>query len=193
MKTNKRLQQIIIIVIVCIPFIFLISCSQKQVPLSEAVTPIPTIEQPIEKIETKTVENTSNSEIITEIKQSEPIIQKPKQTPLVVTIKKQNSEKTMVNESTNKEFVISADEKQFNPDSITVKKGSKVKINFNFNDDHIYFGGLDIKSEYFNLKYKKSDKIKTKTVEFTAEKTFSYSGYWPATNAKKASGKIVVE
>jgi len=91
-----------------------------------------------------------------------------------------------------KQFQISADEKAFNPSNVIVNKGDKVKITFNFNDKNIYLGGLDIRSNYFNVQYKKTDSIKSKTIEFIAEKSFVYIGYWPASNREKSSGKVEV-
>ncbi len=92
-----------------------------------------------------------------------------------------------------KRFAISADEKKFDPDTIEVDKGDKVIITFNFNDKNIYFGGLDIRSDYFNVEYRKSDSAKSKTAEFVAEEPFTYTGYWPSSNKKKASGKVEVK
>lgn len=94
--------------------------------------------------------------------------------------------------STVKEFTISADEERFEPSTITVNKGEKVRITFRFNDDEIYFGGLDVKSDFFNVAYRKSDSKKSKTVQFTADKSFSYSGYWPQTSKLKATGKVEI-
>lgn len=91
-----------------------------------------------------------------------------------------------------KEFSIIADEKHYDPETIIVNKGDPVKITFNFNDEDIYFGGLDIKSDYFTVKYRKSDSERSKTVEFTAENSFSYTGYWPGTSKRKATGYVSV-
>jgi len=94
--------------------------------------------------------------------------------------------------STTKEFQISADEQAYNPSTIIVNKGDNVRITFNFNDEKIYFGGLDIRSTFFNIEYRKSDIIKSRTVEFVAQESFKYIGYWPATNKIKATGTIEV-
>ena len=90
-----------------------------------------------------------------------------------------------------KEFAISADDTKFDPSTVTVKKGDKVKVTFSFNDKKIYYGGLDIKSEYFTVTYRKSD-LKTKTAEFTADKSFTFTSYWPSSGVKKAAGKVEV-
>ncbi|MBI5554038.1 MAG: hypothetical protein HY917_04855 [Candidatus Diapherotrites archaeon] len=91
---------------------------------------------------------------------------------------------------TVKEFTVIADEQHFDPATITVSKGDTVRITFSFNDEDIYHGGLDIKSPYFTVSYRKDGS--TKTVEFVAEKSFTYTGYWPATGVRKASGQVEV-
>src|SRR3989338_54336 len=90
------------------------------------------------------------------------------------------------------EFTIVADEKSINPQIVEVKKGQKVKITFEFNDDKIYFGGLDLKSDYWNTVEYQKGSGKNAVVEFIADKSFSYTGYWPDTAAKKASGQVRV-
>ena len=91
-----------------------------------------------------------------------------------------------------KEFSILADDHKFDPSSISVNKGDIVRITFNFNDEDIYYGGLDIKSDYFSVKYRKSDAEKSQSVEFTADKPFTFTSYWPSTGVRKASGKVEV-
>ncbi len=92
-----------------------------------------------------------------------------------------------------KKFTITADDHMFDPSSISVKKGDKVKLTFSFNDPEIYYGGLDVKSEYFTITYRKSDNEESKMVEFTADDSFTFTSYWPATNAIKATGKVDVQ
>ncbi|MFA5141822.1 MAG: hypothetical protein WC471_02545 [Candidatus Woesearchaeota archaeon] len=92
-----------------------------------------------------------------------------------------------------KEFTIMADEYEFNPSSISVNKGDNVKIIFEFVPEKIYYGGLDIKSDYFNVIYRKSDTEISKTVEFIAQQSFTYIGYWPSSGVKKASGAVEVK
>ncbi|MBI4053365.1 MAG: hypothetical protein HY394_04995 [Candidatus Diapherotrites archaeon] len=91
-----------------------------------------------------------------------------------------------------KEFSILADDHRFDPSTISVSRGETVKITFNFNDEDIYYGGLDIKSDYFSVKYRKSDAQKSQSVEFVADKAFTFTSYWPSSGVKKASGKVEV-
>jgi len=91
-----------------------------------------------------------------------------------------------------KEFVIEGDDDKLFPDSITVKKGDKVKITFLVRTNNVYFGGLDFRSDVWGT----TDKIKkggNATVEFTADKSFEFKSYWPASNRLKATGQIIVE
>ncbi|HLC98845.1 MAG TPA: hypothetical protein VJC00_02455 [Candidatus Nanoarchaeia archaeon] len=111
----------------------------------------------------------------------------------VVNAKKMAEQPVQPEQPQTKEFAISADEIRFDPAEITVKNGDNVRITFNFNDANIYKGGLDIRSDYFNVEYRKSDTVKSKTVEFTASESFTYTGYWPASGIRKASGQVVVE
>ncbi|MBI4440312.1 hypothetical protein HY638_05045 [Candidatus Woesearchaeota archaeon] len=90
-----------------------------------------------------------------------------------------------------KEFTILADDTEFSPEKITVSKGDKVKITFNFNDGKIYYGGLDIKSDYFTVNYAKSEP-NSKTVEFTTENSFTFTSYWPSSGVRKADGRVEV-
>ncbi|MBI2056718.1 hypothetical protein HYT91_00495 [Candidatus Pacearchaeota archaeon] len=93
-----------------------------------------------------------------------------------------------------KEFSIFIDEKSVNPKTINVNKGDIIKIIFNFNPNNIYYGGLDIKDsekKYINVQYRKGENP-VKTTEFIAEKSFTYTGYWPNTNKAKASGNFIV-
>jgi len=92
------------------------------------------------------------------------------------------------------EFTISADEHAFDPDEIDVIKGALVRITFEYNDNKIYYGGLDIKCDncdYFDtIQYRKDGE--PDTIEFVAEKSFTYTSYWPASATKKATGRVTV-
>ena len=91
-----------------------------------------------------------------------------------------------------KEFVIEGDDDALYPDTITVKKGDAVKITFLVRTKEVYFGGLDFRSDVWGT----TNKIKkggNATVEFTADKSFEFKSYWPASNKLKATGQIIVE
>jgi len=94
--------------------------------------------------------------------------------------------------SSVKEFSIEADDYGLYPSSIEVKKGDKVKITFKVKDEETYFAGLDFRSSVFG----DTEKVapgETKTVEFTAEETFEFKSYWPASDTLKATGTVTVK
>ncbi len=87
-------------------------------------------------------------------------------------------------------FNIEADDLGLYPGEIIVNHGNKVKITFKVRTDKVYYGGLDFRSDVFN-----TGKVlpgETKTVEFTADKSFEYKSYWPASERLKATGKVNV-
>ncbi|MEK6932845.1 MAG: hypothetical protein AABW56_03575 [Nanoarchaeota archaeon] len=89
-----------------------------------------------------------------------------------------------------KEFTVEGDDYGLYPETLSVNKGDNVMIIFKVRQDKVYYGGLDFRSDYFN-----TGKILpggTITVEFTADQTFEYKSYWPASNALKATGTINV-
>ncbi len=90
-----------------------------------------------------------------------------------------------------KQFMIGADDAAFYPgDPIKVNKGEKVYIEFDVHNDNVYYGGLQVKSPYFDTgKINKGEKA---TVDFTATDSFTITSYWPATGVKKADLKVVV-
>ncbi|MBI2579055.1 MAG: hypothetical protein HYW26_05065 [Candidatus Aenigmarchaeota archaeon] len=97
------------------------------------------------------------------------------------------------NSSANASFTVEGDDFSLTPKKIEVLKGSLVKIMFRVSENNVYYGGLDFRSG--------NDKFTTgavlpgnnKTVEFTADESFSYTSYWPASGVKKATGEIVVK
>jgi hypothetical protein len=92
-----------------------------------------------------------------------------------------------------KEFTIETDDKGFYPDNgmITVSKGDAVKITFVVpGSDRVYFGGMDVRSKFFNTG--SIGLNSQKTVEFTASETFSYTSYWPASGVSKATATVTV-
>lgn len=90
------------------------------------------------------------------------------------------------------ELTIEGDDAGIYPNTITVKKGSVIQITFKVRQARTYYGGLDFRSEAWG----DTGRIPpggSKTIEFTAEDSFDYTSYWPSSNVKKATGKVVVE
>ncbi len=90
-----------------------------------------------------------------------------------------------------KQLTIEADDNGFYPgDAIKVNKGEKVYIEFVARKDNVYYGGLQIKSKYFDTgKIIKGEKA---TVDFSAFESFTITSYWPSSGVKKADLEVVV-
>ena len=92
-----------------------------------------------------------------------------------------------------KTFIIEADDAGFYPNgNLTVNKGDTVKITFKVRSTGVYFGGLDFRGAPYFTSPKVLPGGET-TVEFTADQSFTYSSYWPASSILKSSGTITVE
>ena len=88
------------------------------------------------------------------------------------------------------EFTVEADDKGFYPDRIQAKIGDKVKINFKFRDDSIYFAGLDVKGPFPTIQYKLKSQQPV-AAEFTMKEETKITSYWPSSGVKKAD--LIVE
>ncbi|MBI2671169.1 DUF4382 domain-containing protein [Candidatus Woesearchaeota archaeon] len=101
-----------------------------------------------------------------------------------------SQQQNVSSQTKKKELIIELDDYGTYPNKVTVNKGDMVKITFKVRGNNVYYGGLDIKSELFD-----TGKIPlggTKIVEFTAEKTFTFTSYWPSSSVKKADGTVEV-
>ena len=90
------------------------------------------------------------------------------------------------------EFTVEADDKGFYPNNLKAQIGGKVKINFKFRDDSIYFAGLDVKGPFPTIQYKLNGK-QPLTAEFTMEDETKIDSYWPSTGVHKATLMVEVE
>ncbi|MBI2101983.1 hypothetical protein HYT53_05225 [Candidatus Woesearchaeota archaeon] len=89
-----------------------------------------------------------------------------------------------------REYTVEADDHGFYPSTIKAKIGDKVKINFKFRDDTIYFAGLDVKGPFEDIKYElKGEQPVTR--EFTMKAETKIISYWPSSGVRKAT--LVVE
>ncbi len=92
---------------------------------------------------------------------------------------------------TVKEFFLEADDDGFYPSSmINVTKGDTVKITFTVKTTNTYFAGLEIRSEAFMTG--QIPKGQSKTVGFTADRSFQFTSHWPSTQVLKAIGQVNV-
>ncbi len=90
-----------------------------------------------------------------------------------------------------KQFVIETDDDAFYPAGpITVKKGERVYIDFIARKENIYYGGIQVKSKYFDTgKINKGEKA---SVDFVAFDSFTITSYWPASGVRKADLNVIV-
>ena len=99
------------------------------------------------------------------------------------------SGETMMDEGV-KSFTVEGKNFAFNPSTITVKKGDKVKITFTS------VGGFhDFVIDEFNVSTKQLSTGQTETVEFTADKAGTYEYYCSVGNHRAMGmvGKLIVQ
>lgn len=129
--------------------------------------------------------------IVAELVKSDHSSLSPKVTQAItISVESDYVPKPIVQESIS-EFTIEADDNGFYPNTIMAKIGDKVKINFKFRDDSIYFAGLDIKGPFEDVVYKlKGEQPVTR--EFTMKGETKITSYWPASGVKKADLTVEV-
>lgn len=84
---------------------------------------------------------------------------------------------------TAKHFTVNGNDQSADVTSISVKKGTPVTITFGADAGSTYHGGLDFRSSVVSTGTVAPGT--TKTVSFTADHSFSFTPYWPATNIAK--------
>lgn len=80
-------------------------------------------------------------------------------------------------------FTVSADDNTAVPTSISVIKGQKVNVTFKVGSQNVYHAGLEFKSSVVNTGTISSGQ--SKTISFTADQSFDFTPFWPASNTKK--------
>ena len=89
------------------------------------------------------------------------------------------------------EFTVEADDNGFYPNKIQAKVGDKVRINFKFRDNAIYFAGLDVKGPFEDIKYKLKGEQPISR-EFAMKDETKITSWWPASGVKKATLTVEV-
>ena len=92
----------------------------------------------------------------------------------------------------SKEFSAEADDYGFYPGNFSAKLNDKIKINFKFRDDKIYYGGLDIKGPFDAVKYRHGN-TQPMIAEFVLNDNTKITSYWPASGVRKADLMVNVE
>ena len=89
-------------------------------------------------------------------------------------------------------FTLDADDSGFYPSGeIRVQRGTKVRLTFNVSPTNVYYAGLDFRSPKFETS--RINPGQSTTVEFTADESFEFKSYWPASGVLKATGRVIVE
>jgi hypothetical protein len=88
-------------------------------------------------------------------------------------------------------ITVEADDSGLYPAAVTVPKGAIVNLTFKVRSTNVYYGGLEFRSNVFITP--RIPPGGSNDVTFTARETFTYTSYWPATNVRKAEGRIVVQ
>lgn len=93
---------------------------------------------------------------------------------------------------TPKSFAVNGSDNGADLTTITVAAGTPVTITFGADENGTYHGGLDFRSSIVNTGTIAPGS--SKSVSFTATKSFSFTPYWPATNiAKPYKINVVVQ
>lgn len=80
---------------------------------------------------------------------------------------------------------VTANDESATPETITAKKGQTVKLTFDVSSKGTYHGGLDFKSAGPAIDSGSIDEGSSKTITFTATKSFKFTPYWYKSNVQK--------
>jgi plastocyanin len=80
---------------------------------------------------------------------------------------------------------VTANDESATPETITAKAGQTVKLTFNVSSKGTYHGGLDFKSIDPAIDSGSIDEGSSKTITFTATKSFKFTPYWYKSNVQK--------
>jgi hypothetical protein len=83
----------------------------------------------------------------------------------------------------SKNFIIEIDDYTAKPDSITVDQGAKVTLVVRAKTTNVYYGGIELRSPVVSTGTIPAGS--SATVSFTADQTFTFTPYWPASGVKK--------
>lgn len=92
---------------------------------------------------------------------------------------------TLSSDSMTPSFTITATDDSADHEAISVKKGAKVNLTFKVSTSGVYHGGLQFKSTDPAIDSGPIAPGNSKTVTFTADKSFSFQPYWYASQVKK--------
>ncbi len=94
-----------------------------------------------------------------------------------------NTPSSNTKSATGTAFTINATDDSADITTLNVKKGDSISVTFNVSQQGVYHGGLEFKSDAIS-----SGPIQpgqSKTITFTADKSFDFTPYWYQSNIKK--------
>jgi hypothetical protein len=92
---------------------------------------------------------------------------------------------TLSSTASSASFTIKANDAGADHETIAVGKGTKVNLKFDVDEKGVYHGGLDFKSTDPAVDSGPIDTGESKSVSFTADKSFSFTPYWYRSGVKK--------
>ncbi|HKR82412.1 MAG TPA: hypothetical protein VJR27_05460 [Candidatus Saccharimonadales bacterium] len=96
-----------------------------------------------------------------------------------------NASGSLTSDSMTPSFTLTANDSSADHEAITVKKGAQVSLTFVVEKSGVYHGGLQFKSTDPALDSGPIAPGDSKTITFSADKTFSFTPYWYASGVKK--------
>lgn len=96
-----------------------------------------------------------------------------------------NQSTTTSTSGTTDTVTITANDDSASPETITAKKGDTVKVTFVVSSQGTYHGGLEFKSTDPPVDSGSIAEGNTKTISFTATKSFKFTPYWYESSIQK--------
>lgn len=96
-----------------------------------------------------------------------------------------NATGALTSTSMSPAFTIKANDDGADHENISVMKGAKVSLTFTVDQQGVYHGGLEFKSIDPSIDSGAIAPGDSKTITFTADKSFSFQPYWYASQVKK--------
>jgi archaellum component FlaF (FlaF/FlaG flagellin family) len=98
---------------------------------------------------------------------------------------KTQSSSTLTSDSMNPKLTITATDDNADHTTLAVKRGANVTLTFTVSQEGVYHGGLQFKSTDPAIDSGPIAPGKSKTITFTADKSFTFQPYWYASGVKK--------
>lgn len=105
-------------------------------------------------------------------------------TPKTTSTPKTTNQTATANTATATSFTVNANDESADLTTLNVKKGDQITVTFKVDNNEVYHGGLEFRSDVVSSK-----PIKTggsDTVTFTADKSFDFTPFWYQSNIQKA-------